>query len=102
MRARHDSAVRRRPAARGRAGPGGRIPDRRCVRSRAPPTRLLRRYLGAVTTAPPEPPVRPVRWGIVGTSDIADRVMAPAMRDAASAELVAIASSSPNRAADFA
>ena len=33
---------------------------------------------------------RPIRWGIVGAGDIADRIMAPAMRAAAGAELVAV------------
>jgi 1,5-anhydro-D-fructose reductase (1,5-anhydro-D-mannitol-forming) len=46
--------------------------------------------------------VPPVRWGIVGASDIADRVMAPAMVEAPGAELVAIASRSPERGAWFA
>ena len=43
-----------------------------------------------------------MRWGIAGASDIADRVMAPAMRSASSAQLVAVASRSPERARAFA
>jgi predicted dehydrogenase len=34
--------------------------------------------------------IQPIRWGIVGAGDIAERVMAPAMRAAAGAELVAV------------
>ena len=44
----------------------------------------------------------PTRWGIVGASDIADRVMAPAIAATPAATLVAIASRSPERAAWFA
>ena len=50
----------------------------------------------------PNSPIPHVRWGIVGASDIADRVMAPAMRASSSAELVAVASRSPERARAFA
>ncbi len=50
--------------------------------------------------APAAPPF--LRWGIVGASDIADRVMAPAMVEATGADLVAIASRSPERADWFA
>jgi predicted dehydrogenase len=55
-----------------------------------------------VTIATPSPRVPRVRWGIVGASDIADRVMAPAMREAPSAELIAVASRSSERARAFA
>jgi predicted dehydrogenase len=44
----------------------------------------------------------PVRWGVVGASDIADRVMAPAMAETPTATLVAIASRDADRAAWFA
>lgn len=54
-----------------------------------------------MTSSLPSPVLAAVRWGIVGASDIADRVMAPAMR-AASAQLVAVASRSPDRARAFA
>jgi predicted dehydrogenase len=43
-----------------------------------------------------------MRWGIVGPGDIADRVMAPAMAAAASAELVAVAGRDRARADAFA
>lgn len=43
-----------------------------------------------------------MRWGIVGTGDIADRVMAPAMAVAATAELVAVAGRDRGRAESFA
>jgi 1,5-anhydro-D-fructose reductase (1,5-anhydro-D-mannitol-forming) len=45
--------------------------------------------------------VQPLRWGIVGASDIADRVMAPAMAAAAAARLVAVASRSRERGSAF-
>ena len=61
-----------------------------------------RRYLDPVTNSLPDIKVPRVRWGIIGASDIADRVMAPAMVEAAGAELVAVASRSPDRAAWFA
>ncbi len=62
----------------------------------------MSRYLGGVTASLTSPPIPRVRWGIVGASDIADRVMAPAMAAASSAELVAVASRSPERARAFA
>lgn len=34
--------------------------------------------------------IKPIRWGILGAGDIADRIMAPAMRAAGGAELVAV------------
>ena len=43
-----------------------------------------------------------MRWGIVGPGDIADRVMAPAMATAATAELVAVAGRDRARAESFA
>ena len=43
-----------------------------------------------------------IRWGIIGAGDIADRVMAPAMRAAPHAELVAIMRRDRSAAADFA
>ena len=58
-----------------------------------------------VPTDTPDDPVTgatPVRWAIVGASDIADRVMAPAMAAAKSAVLVAVASRSAERAEAFA
>ena len=45
---------------------------------------------------------KPLRWGIVGPGDIAERVMAPAMAAAASAELVAVAGRDRTRAEGFA
>lgn len=60
------------------------------------------RYRDIVTTTGSSAPVPPVRWGIVGASDIADRVMAPAMAATPSAALVAIASRSAERARAFA
>ena len=44
-----------------------------------------------MTIALTRPSVVPIRWGIVGTGDIAERVMAPAMRQASGARLVAVA-----------
>jgi predicted dehydrogenase len=64
--------------------------------------RVHRRYLGGVTDSPPTGPSAPVRWGVVGASDIADRVMAPAMAETPTATLVAISSRDPDRAAWFA
>ena len=55
-----------------------------------------------MTPATASPNVQPLRWGIVGASDIAGRVMAPAMLASESACLVAIASRSPDLAAAFA
>jgi 1,5-anhydro-D-fructose reductase (1,5-anhydro-D-mannitol-forming) len=44
----------------------------------------------------------PLRWGIVGPGDIADRVMAPAMTAASSAELVAVVGRDRGRVEAFA
>jgi 1,5-anhydro-D-fructose reductase (1,5-anhydro-D-mannitol-forming) len=44
---------------------------------------------------------RPLRWAFVGASAIADEFMAPALRDAAYGELVAIVSASHDRRHDF-
>ena len=43
-----------------------------------------------------------IRWGVIGAGDIADRVMAPAMRAAPHAELVAIMRRDRSAAAAFA
>jgi predicted dehydrogenase len=45
---------------------------------------------------------RPIRWGIIGAGDIADRVMAPAMRLAPGHELVAVVRRDRAAAAAFA
>jgi len=44
----------------------------------------------------------PLRWGLVGCGDIAEKRVGPALRDAAGSALGAVASGRPERAADFA
>jgi D-xylose 1-dehydrogenase (NADP+, D-xylono-1,5-lactone-forming) len=43
-------------------------------------------------------PARPLRWGVLGAADIADKALLPAMRAAAGSEPLAIASRDPKRA----
>jgi predicted dehydrogenase len=57
--------------------------------------------VGANIRVEEEPVMTPIRWGVLGAANFARQHMAPAIHAAKGAELVALATSSPQKAEAF-